>query len=242
MELYDFSFSDEAARIGGPQPGDIGVVLCVDDEIPQLKDADSPFTRFVSLCRQNQAAVTLILVGDMTLDEAEDVFDRLSLTPDKDALIAIPMGSQDDPLSLKRQTLLKMLLNAHSTAVMARLGRVVGNTMTNVDPTNLKLIGRATHLIHSHVNDTLAQEEWTGSHGEAEPISYADANAVLMDAMDFLTEQEGQQSEVALSVIRILEALREQRSVGWDEALAILDSVGLEGFLGRHNPALRQTP
>jgi hypothetical protein len=60
--------------------------------------------------------------------------------------------------------------------------------------------------------------------------------------MDFLSEREGQQSEVALSIIRILEALREQRFVGWDEALAVLDSVGLEGFLGRHNPALRRTP
>jgi N-acetylmuramic acid 6-phosphate etherase len=43
------------------------------------------------------------------------------------------MGT-DDPLGIKRQTVLKMLLNAHSTAVMARLGRVVGNTMTSVIP------------------------------------------------------------------------------------------------------------
>jgi N-acetylmuramic acid 6-phosphate (MurNAc-6-P) etherase len=44
---------------------------------------------------------------------------------------------------------LKMLLNAHSTAVMAGLGRLVGNTMTNVSPSNLKLIGRATNLIRN---------------------------------------------------------------------------------------------
>jgi N-acetylmuramic acid 6-phosphate (MurNAc-6-P) etherase len=42
-----------------------------------------------------------------------------------------------------------MLLNAHSTAVMAGLGRLVGNTMTNVSPSNLKLIGRATNLIRN---------------------------------------------------------------------------------------------
>jgi len=240
--LYDFSFSEEIAQARGPRPGDLGVVVCVDDEIVQLKDADSPFSRFISLCRQNQAAVALILVGDVSPQEAGDVFRQLSLTKEKDALITIPIDSQDDPLNLKRQTLLKMLLNAHSTAVMARLGLVVGNTMTNVGPTNLKLIGRATHLILSHVNDTLAQEEWTGRHGEAEPVTYAQANAVLFDAMDFLSEHKGQQSEVALSIIRILEALREHRFVSWDEALAVLDSVGLEGFLGRHNPALRRTP
>jgi len=55
---------------------------------------------------------------------------------------------------------LKMALNAHSTAVMAKLGRVIGNTMTNVSPSNLKLIGRATYLIQSHVNDSLKKPGW----------------------------------------------------------------------------------
>lgn len=50
---------------------------------------------------------------------------------------------------------MKILLNAHSTAVMAKLGLVVGNTMTSVRPGNLKLIGRATNLIKMHVNDIL---------------------------------------------------------------------------------------
>ena len=50
---------------------------------------------------------------------------------------------------------LKMALNAHSTAVMAALGRLVGNTMTNVSPSNLKLVGRATNLILMHVNQAL---------------------------------------------------------------------------------------
>jgi N-acetylmuramic acid 6-phosphate etherase len=38
---------------------------------------------------------------------------------------------------------LKILLNAHSTALMARLGRARGNLMTYVRPSNLKLIDRA---------------------------------------------------------------------------------------------------
>lgn len=48
-----------------------------------------------------------------------------------------------------------MLMNAHSTAIMTKLGRVVGNTMTNVRAANLKLIGRATYLIKMHVDDIL---------------------------------------------------------------------------------------
>lgn len=42
---------------------------------------------------------------------------------------------------------LKMLLNAHSTCVMVRFGRVVGNTMIWVVPSNLKLIDRTIRYI-----------------------------------------------------------------------------------------------
>ncbi len=62
----------------------------------------------------------------------------------------------NDPLLVRQHIGLKMLLNAHSTCVMARLGRLTGNTMTNVSPANLKLVGRATYLIVMHVNEHLA--------------------------------------------------------------------------------------
>lgn len=48
---------------------------------------------------------------------------------------------------LERNLLLKMLLNTHSTAVMARLGRCHGNVMTYVKPSNYKLIDRAIRYI-----------------------------------------------------------------------------------------------
>ena len=44
---------------------------------------------------------------------------------------------------LERQTLLKMLLNQHSTLVMGRLGRYESNIMTWVSPNNGKLVDRA---------------------------------------------------------------------------------------------------
>jgi N-acetylmuramic acid 6-phosphate etherase len=40
-----------------------------------------------------------------------------------------------------------MLLNALSTCTMARLGRVMGNVMVWVTPSNLKLIDRATRYL-----------------------------------------------------------------------------------------------
>ena len=46
-----------------------------------------------------------------------------------------------------RNTLLKMLLNIHSTLVMGRRGRYQSNVMTYVHPTNGKLVDRASRYV-----------------------------------------------------------------------------------------------
>jgi N-acetylmuramic acid 6-phosphate etherase len=127
-----------------------------------------------------------------------------------------------------------MLLNAHSTAVMAKLGKVVGNTMTSVSPTNLKLIGRATYLIQLHVNDILAAPGWVRQNGVRKSISYGEANVVLFDAIAFMNERTqdvGQAAEVPLSIVRILESLRQKRGLSADEALEIVRKPGLAAYL-----------
>lgn len=60
---------------------------------------------------------------------------------------------------VRQHMAMKVILNAHSTCIMGRLGRLVGNTMTNVSPSNLKLIGRATYLILLHVNAALEAKQ-----------------------------------------------------------------------------------
>ena len=155
-------------------------------------------------------------------------------------LVVVPVAvrSEGDPFRIRQQMAAKMLLNAHSTAVMAKLGKVVGNTMTNVSPSNLKLIGRATFLIQSHVNDAAGRPGWVKSYGKRAPITYGEANAVLYDSIAFLKDKQkeaGQTAEVALSIIRILESLRERRGVTPDEALSIVRSVGLSAYLAAIN-------
>jgi hypothetical protein len=117
---------------------------------------------------------------------------------------------------------------------MARLGKVVGNTMTNVSPSNLKLIGRATYLIQSHVNDVLSRPDWVKLYGIRKPISYGEANAVLFESIDYLQDKKqeaGQTAEVALSIIRILEALRKNQGVSSTEAFSIVKTTGLSQYL-----------
>jgi len=238
-KLYDFSFSKENIRTRGPKEDDLAVVVCLDEEIEELRASGSSFYRFITLCKKKDGRLAIILVSDKNPQEIESIISRLPLK-DQDVVIQIYMERAGDPLNLNRQLLLKVLLNSHSTAVMARLGRVVGNTMTHVNPSNLKLIGRATHLIMSHVNDTLSQEEWIQKNGKAGPVTYAQANAILFEAMDFVAKQGDPFSEVELSIIRILEALRRNTFISWGDALSVLAVQGLENYLERHNPALRR--
>jgi N-acetylmuramic acid 6-phosphate (MurNAc-6-P) etherase len=238
-KLYDFSFSSENISKKGPQQGDLGVLVCLDEEIDEIFSPDSAPNQFISLFKEKKATLALILVGDKDPQEVEEIISQMPIEKEQDVVIPIVLEKSDDPLNVIRQTLLKILLNAHSTAVMARMGRIVGNTMTNVNPSNLKLIGRATYLIMSHVNDTVSQDEWAQKYGRTDAITYEQANAVLYDAMDFVSKQAGQTSEVELSIIRILEALRNDVSLGWEEVLSISETVGLEEYLEKYNPALR---
>lgn len=80
-------------------------------------------------------------------------------------------------------------------------------------------------MIQSHVNDSLPKTA---------NISYAEANAVLFDAIGYVkhNQKTGQQtSEVALSIIRIVEAAKREMFVSWEEAEEILSTQGLEDYL-----------
>ena len=173
QDLYDLSFSPTNIKRRGPEKGDLGVVVCVDDEINYLTEPGSSFYRFIDLFKQRGAKIGLIYVGKEGEQVIFKIAGKAGLKPNEDVVVPIQLKGSPDPLGLDRQIAIKILLNAHSTAVMAELGRIVGNTMTNVVPSNLKLIGRATHLIMSHVNDTLMRPEWLASYGQTRPVTYA---------------------------------------------------------------------
>ena len=229
QSLYDFSFAQFNQTNRAPSPGDLGMLVLLEDEVDGLNDPQSPF----QICRryflEKKASLAVIAVTDIRREGAAQILGTLGgpLT------VVVPLARKADPLGLGPQIALKMLLNAHSTAVMAKLGRLVGNTMAFVSPSNLKLIGRATYLIQGHVNERLSRTEWGKRWGPRPLISYAEANAVLLAAVDFLRDSshKGQTAEVALAIIRILEALRLGRNVSWEEALVVLQEHGLENFL-----------
>ncbi len=227
--LYDFSFAEDNIRKRGLQKDDLGVMILVGEEAGTVRDAHSPFRKFAEICRKSGARLAVIVVAEMPAAEMSDLVPGAS-----GPFVLLAISDRNDPFGLRQQVGLKMLLNAHSTAVMTRLGRVIGNTMTNVSPSNLKLLGRATFLIQSHVNDVLARPDWVKRYGRREPITYGEANVVLFEAIGFMKggkEAVGQTAEVALSIIRILESLRQNSGLTNAEAFKIVRSVGLDRYL-----------
>ena len=124
---------------------------------------------------------------------------------------------------------LKMLMNAHSTAVMTLLGRVVGNTMTNVRAANLKLIGRATYLAKTHIDDLIRRAKIQGCSS----IEYSEANALLFDTMEWLDQNDrSQESPVPLTIVRAIQGLQIGKDTGLEGAEEVLKGNGtLESYI-----------
>ena len=94
---------------------------------------------------------------------------------------------------------LKMLLNALSTCTMVRLGRVMGNYMIWVVPSNLKLIDRATRYI----------VKLTG-------LNYEDANRLLFEIIEYVEPRmkadQAYPPVVGMAVLRARERLTNENA------------------------------
>jgi len=234
--LYDFSFADFNLKNREPAQGDLGVAVLISPEEAELGKKNSDFRKFIDLFSKKGASVAVILITDKSSKKISRLIRKIPGfgAEGKNSLIVVNIGTTNDPLGINQRIALKILLNAHSTGVMARLGKVIGNTMTNVSPSNLKLIGRATYLIQSHVNDILRHPQWVRLHGILRPISYGEANAVLFDAIKYLKNKKkeaGQTAEVAFSIIRILESFRLEKGLIRSKTLNIVKETGLSQYL-----------
>ncbi len=236
--LYDFSLSKANTEGRGPKTGDLVVLVALTPEESEFEREGSSFAKVLRLAGEGGADAAVVLVTDRPAKSFPGLVERVRRgwqgPYGRLVVVPVPVGAAGDAFGIRQQMAAKMLLNAHSTAVMAKLGKVVGNTMTNVSPSNLKLIGRATFLIQSHVNDVLGTPDWVRANGPREPVSYGEANAVLYDAIAYLRDKQaeaGQTAEVAFSIIRILESLRQRRGISREEALALVRSPGLSSYL-----------
>jgi N-acetylmuramic acid 6-phosphate etherase len=105
--------------------------------------------------------------------------------------IHVPCDVPVSPLRLWEHLAIKLILNTLSTATMVRMGRVIGNAMVWVSPSNKKLIDRGCRLI--------AQE--TG-------CTYERACLVLHEAIEELAERSKRGEEVPSPVAVAIERIQ----------------------------------
>jgi N-acetylmuramic acid 6-phosphate etherase len=220
--LYDLALSEHNRKHNGAQRGDLVALLLFDEE--HFSTAQQQWLQEYT---SSGDVPVVVSVG------YGPISDQITTALPGSSRVIELILSKVDPLGLDRILAMKMLLNAHSTAVMARLGRVVGNTMTAVQPGNLKLIGRATYLIQSHVNAVLGSDAWQQRYGIRPELDYAEANVALFTAIEqrTLLIEAAQIPEVELAVVAVLQSLENRQPVDWLRAARTLKEQRLTEYL-----------
>ncbi|HEU0040131.1 MAG TPA: hypothetical protein VFR76_12750, partial [Verrucomicrobiae bacterium] len=113
--------------------------------------------------------------------------------------VLVPVPRTDFLLDGVTRVGVKLLLNTLSTCTMVRLGRVMGNYMIWVVPSNLKLIDRSTRYI----------QRLTG-------LDYVKANHLLFEVIEFVEPRMKADQEyppvVGVSVMRMRHGLSNEEA------------------------------
>jgi N-acetylmuramic acid 6-phosphate (MurNAc-6-P) etherase len=151
-----------------PGKGDCAVAIISEQEKNSLLAADGFYRAQLEAARKAGARTGLIYFGsENSIHEIRGFIDGW----DSDCVSVFVPLPETDFLLLDGVTRagVKLLLNALSTCTMVRMGRVMGNCMIWVVPSNLKLIDRATRYI----------EKLTG-------LAYERANQLLFEVIEYV--------------------------------------------------------
>jgi len=147
--------------------GDLAVCVIDEREIDSLLSPEGFFHKQIEAADRAGAHTALIFVGeDKSVDKIKSFLETWDIKP-KPVFIPLPASTLE--LDIIGRIGIKMLLNALSTCIMVRLGRVKGNCMVAVVPSNLKLIDRSTRYVRT----------LTG-------LSYEDACYLLFKSIDWI--------------------------------------------------------
>jgi len=146
--------------------GDCAVALVRQDEMESLLSPDGFYRRQLEAAREAGAKTGLIFLG--STESCVQVNNFVAQWNPDCAAVLVPV-TYSGLLNGVMRVGLKMLLNTLSTCTMVRLGRVMGNYMIWVVPSNLKLIDRATRYIR----------KLTG-------LDYVKANNLLFEVLEYV--------------------------------------------------------
>jgi N-acetylmuramic acid 6-phosphate etherase len=147
--------------------GDSAVALVIEAEKNSLLQPEGFFQGQLDAARRAGAKTGLIFLGRPAA--CREVQAWVAKWNPECVAVVVPVPETDLLLDGVMRVGLKLLLNALSTGTMVRLGRVMGNYMIWVVPSNLKLIDRATRYI----------QKLTG-------LDYEAANHLLFEVIEYV--------------------------------------------------------
>lgn len=147
--------------------GDSAVGLVIETEKDSLLAPDGFHRTQLEAAVKAGAKIGLIYVGSE--QSCREMKEFIAQWNPSCAAVFVPIPQMDFLLNGVMRVGLKMLLNTVSTCTMVRLGRVMGNYMIWVVPSNLKLIDRATRYI----------QKLTG-------LDYVAANRLLFEVFEYV--------------------------------------------------------
>ncbi|MFZ1073002.1 MAG: hypothetical protein WAO21_06145 [Verrucomicrobiia bacterium] len=161
-ELMRFKIGSDGLKNRPLGEGDSAVAIVSEREKELLFSPDGFFHVQLEAARKAGAKTGLIYFGGSRCEPAQSgpsAFDE----------VFIPVPKTDFLLDGVTRVAVKLVMNALSTCTMVRLGRVMGNYMVWVVPSNLKLIDRATRYI----------VQLTG-------LNYEAANGLLFEVIEYV--------------------------------------------------------
>jgi N-acetylmuramic acid 6-phosphate etherase len=156
-----------------------------DSAISVVSEKDSGyFHAQLEAARKEGAKTAMIYFGKSPISKA----------PSIDKTVFIPLPQTGFLLDGIARIAVKLVMNALSTCTMVRLGRVMGNTMIWVVPSNLKLIDRSTRYISRLAG-----------------LDYAHANQLLFEVIEYveprMKSDQAYPPVVGMAVLRLKENL-----------------------------------
>lgn len=176
-------------------PGDSATAIVTAAELGSLTRSDGFYRKQLENAASTGARTGLIFLGDAAAAmQAREFLARWELKP---TTVVLSVPERKSLLAFSERIGIKMLLNALSTCTMVRLGRVLGNVMIWVVPSNLKLIDRSTRYI-----------------SQLSGAPYDESCRMLFEAIEYVTPrmQSGQAypSPVGVSVMRLRHGLENE--------------------------------
>ena len=144
-ELMRFKVGLDGLKYRPLAKGDSAVGIVSETEQASLLSPDGFHRRQLEAARKAGARVGVLFIGRK--ESLQGAKDFIANWDSQCVTVLAPVPDTGFLLDGVTRAGLKMLLNALSTCTMVRLGRVMGNYMIWVVPSNLKLIDRSTRYI-----------------------------------------------------------------------------------------------